>query len=1369
MKTLLTSRGLLLAALLFAIGSKISFVQAQTTLAAGDIAFVGWNSYDDGTNGATNDDQIAFVLLRDITANTVIFFTDFGWTNQSQFQTANPCGASTGAVSDGIIRWTATQNMSCGTLVWLKTKYLSTAPLASTGTVAAIYKTAGSTTPAQYVSISSSNDQVFAFQSSSVNGTTGVITNPTLVAAFTSQVAWDSNLDPCAFSSSQSMLPAALANASLVIPAVSMTDLNARDNARFNCFNTITSASGMRAAMTSSTNWTYNQTSSAMGVYNFSAFGCTFSCSSTAPSITTQPANQIACTGLSASFSMAAQNAVSYQWRVSTDGGANYTNLTNGTLYSGVTTATLNINNVTGMDGYLYRCNITNAVTTVTTNAAKLTVNRFILQPTNMSTCSSCGAGFTVIARGGNLAYQWQISTDNGLTFSDLSNGGVYSGVTTKTLAISNANGLNGRQYRCILGGCPAGVTSNAATLTVTSTASPTTLAAGDVAIVAYNASDDANGGFTQDDEIVFVLLKDIVAGTDINFTDNAVLNGGTFASGMICPAGHLKWIAGFDMSCGSQVKIKCKYLLEASTGIVIPISANPNDPTLHLSLSSSDVIFAYRGTIGSPTMLYGFHMNAWTASVASCAGSSVSILPPSLNAAGLNVALGRDGTSTKNWNNANYNCNNVTASPATLRSAISSAPNWATSLTAIVLPACVLFTCNANAPQITTQPVSTSTCDGRTASFAVVASGTNTFQWQIFNTGTSAWDNLANGGAYNNVSTATLSILNATGLDGRQYRCRVTNAFGTVNSNIATLTVNRFRSQPSNMTTCTSCQAVFSVTASGAGLTYQWQESTDGVNYTNLLNSGVYSGTTTPVLRISNVTTPTNLNSRRYRAVLGGCASPINSNAGVLTVSANAATAIQTGDITFIGYNAGDDGTDGLTRDDEFAFLLLKDINAGTEINFTDFGWRSDANAFQQANPVCNPQGGAASDGIIKWIASTNLTCGTQVVVKSKFTLQANTGVCYPIQSTFNAPNIYVSFPTVGDQLFAFTGDAYNNPTLIAGLNMRAWDATLTLCEFTSTKSVRPAALNGFVVEFTSANSNGYASYKCSATTQNIPSVLRTATQNTANWDVSNTTAFTFPLGCTFCCTAPVTITQQPTPQSVCAGTNTTFTVAISGTGTYQWQVNTGSGFANVSNIAPYSGATTATLSVNSASVGLSGFQYRCVLASGCASINTNAVTLTVNQAGSPTNVAPASNLSVNTPSTVALSATCPVNQTPVWYNVPSAGMPLGTGTPFNYTPPISGDYVFYATCRLTVAPNCETGNRTATATVRYCGNSVASLPNYSSVSTVIKALTSISVNNQVNSTSNITYQAGTFVLLSPGFQVVQGGRFEARTGGCN
>lgn len=70
---------------------------------------------------------------------------------------------------------------------------------------------------------------------------------------------------------------------------------------------------------------------------------------------------------------------------------------------------------------------------------------------------------------GGTLSYQWQLSSDGGTSFAPISNGGVYSGATTDTLAISSVTGLNGNQYRVVItssGGAPS-VTSAAATLTV--------------------------------------------------------------------------------------------------------------------------------------------------------------------------------------------------------------------------------------------------------------------------------------------------------------------------------------------------------------------------------------------------------------------------------------------------------------------------------------------------------------------------------------------------------------------------------------------------------------------------------------------------------------------------------------------------------------------------------------------------------------------------------------------------------------------------------------------------------------------------------------------------------------------------------------
>ncbi|MGB7218395.1 MAG: immunoglobulin domain-containing protein, partial [Vicinamibacterales bacterium] len=101
---------------------------------------------------------------------------------------------------------------------------------------------------------------------------------------------------------------------------------------------------------------------------------------------------------------------------------------------------------------------------------------------------------------------------------------------------------------------------------------------------------------------------------------------------------------------------------------------------------------------------------------------------------------------------------------------------------------------------------------------------------------------------------------------------------------------------------------------------------------------------------------------------------------------------------------------------------------------------------------------------------------------------------------------------------------------------------------------------------------------------------------------------------------TAIPVITTPPTNQSVAAGATATFTVAASGTPTptYQWQVAIGGGaFTDLTNTAPYSGVTTATLTVTSATVGLTGNQYRAVATNSAGSAVSAAATLTVNVSG--------------------------------------------------------------------------------------------------------------------------------------------------------
>jgi hypothetical protein len=112
-------------------------------------------------------------------------------------------------------------------------------------------------------------------------------------------------------------------------------------------------------------------------------------------------------------------------------------------------------------------------------SVATITVNTAInisAQPATATICSG-GTSFSVTASGTISSYQWQMSTDNGSNYNDLSNGGVYGTVTTNTLNISDVAGLNNNRYRVLVSGTsPCGnVTSNAAILMVGNTWTGTT------------------------------------------------------------------------------------------------------------------------------------------------------------------------------------------------------------------------------------------------------------------------------------------------------------------------------------------------------------------------------------------------------------------------------------------------------------------------------------------------------------------------------------------------------------------------------------------------------------------------------------------------------------------------------------------------------------------------------------------------------------------------------------------------------------------------------------------------------------------------------------------------------------------------------
>ncbi|MFZ1785937.1 MAG: reprolysin-like metallopeptidase [Ferruginibacter sp.] len=106
-----------------------------------------------------------------------------------------------------------------------------------------------------------------------------------------------------------------------------------------------------------------------------------------------------------------------------------------------------------------------------------ITVNKrpkVTTQPVNAVVCQTLATSFTVAGTGTGLTYQWQVNTSGctGGTWTNIANGGSYSGATTATLNISPVLiTMSGYGYRCVLGGtcAPFGIEniSNCATLSV--------------------------------------------------------------------------------------------------------------------------------------------------------------------------------------------------------------------------------------------------------------------------------------------------------------------------------------------------------------------------------------------------------------------------------------------------------------------------------------------------------------------------------------------------------------------------------------------------------------------------------------------------------------------------------------------------------------------------------------------------------------------------------------------------------------------------------------------------------------------------------------------------------------------------------------
>ena len=186
----------------------------------------------------------------------------------------------------------------------------------------------------------------------------------------------------------------------------------------------------------------------------------------------------------------------------------------------------------------------------------------------------------------------------------------------------------------------------------------------------------------------------------------------------------------------------------------------------------------------------------------------------------------------------------------------------------------------NAVVLKITTQPSTKYLPTGKTAKFTVKATGTGlSYQWQYRTSSTGSW--IASPAAGN--ATATVSVPVTNGRNGYQYRCMITDTYDNViYSEAATLKVVRLQitAQPVNKAVVAGKTAAFTVTASGNGLTYQWQYRTSAAG--SWKNTSA-TGNKTATLKIPATASR---NGYQYRCVITDqYGNVIRSNTATLTV----------------------------------------------------------------------------------------------------------------------------------------------------------------------------------------------------------------------------------------------------------------------------------------------------------------------------------------------------------------------------------------------------------------------------------------------------------------------------------------------------
>lgn len=481
--------------------------------------------------------------------------------------------------------------------------------------------------------------------------------------------------------------------------------------------------------------------------------------------------------------------------------------------------------------------------------------------PQSLSLCASESANFSVNSIPG-YSYQWFESSDNGFTFSPLTNVAPYSGVSTPSLSINPVStSLNGNQYYCLASGsCGTPIQSNPAVLTLN--AGPSVIQNPVNAVYCPGQNLQFNGGIipsgtqvqwelSTDGGNTFSPISNGLAYTGVTSGNLTVLNPNAQVQGQFYRICYT--------SCGETI---CSNPAEVLPGSAVLINQQPENLTL-------------------------------------CAGTSGTISTDATNAAAyvwqiesggsfIDLALSpQEGINEENSATLSIDGSVLPIGTYSVRCRITGSCSG----DVFSIPVQILV---EPAAAISTQPQSLTVCEGLDAVFSVAASAT-TFQWQQSANNGQTFINLENADSISGVSTTQLVLSDVSAsLNGTIYQCYVTNDCGEVTSQAVQLTVEAapaLTQQPVDGAAC-SGQSVQIIAAATSTVSWQWFVSSDnGTTFQPLENQSPYSGTTAAVLTIDPLSV--GMNGLIYRAEISSCSTSISSDAVELTVHPNPEIAI--------------------------------------------------------------------------------------------------------------------------------------------------------------------------------------------------------------------------------------------------------------------------------------------------------------------------------------------------------------------------------------------------------------------------------------------------------------------------------------------